>query len=173
MSEVIMWCGRFSTFTSGHSTLLDTLTAKMEELGCSGEVFVMDGKKARLDKRKNPLTGDERVALIRKYYPSLSVSKAEGSAYAVLNELKANSKNPKYWILGEDRQEKAIKLATDYGFETQPITVQRDGISATLARDYAFKNDFDGFLTTQPSFMDVEDSRIVFNLIRSRQEPDV
>lgn len=173
MDRIVLCIGRFSTFTRGHEKVFRRIKELEKEYGIGSEVVVMAGLKASEDKSKNPLTAEERVAFIQRHY-DVNVRSTTGSAYGVLKDLEARNVHPDFWLIGDDRKDKVLKLLENFKFETKLEVLDRtDGYSATKARQFAINNDVDGFRSIIPEFVDIQEATDLMELIRSRQENDV
>lgn len=174
MRKVAFAAGRFNPPTEGHGALIRKLKREAQQHGVAMEVFVVEGEKSSLDKTKNPLTADQRIAILRSWFPDVRFD-VVGSAYEVLDVLAVQGKAPHVWLAGSDRARKYASLLVKEGHsEAQVVEVDRmageaDGVSATLARKAALDDDFAGFQRMMPSHVSPSELEHIMGLIKQAQ----
>lgn len=177
MSHVVFGGGRCNPPTSGHWKLIRRVEELAAEQGVPAEFFIIDGELSGQDKQKNPLTPEQRVAILGKWFPRVHFDIA-GSAYDVMEILEVQNKRPTAMVAGSDRAKKYKRLLDYAGFKTAEIVeLDRDsgdaqGVSATKARAAAAANDFDEFIRMMPSNVDLNSLRESFDLVRKAMNED-
>lgn len=171
MSNIVLGVGRCNPPTSGHFELISKLETKARELGIQAEMFVIDGEQSGQDKQKNPLTPEQRIAILRSWFPNVRFDTAS-SAYDMMEVLEVQNKKPAIMIAGSDRAKKYRRLL-DYAGFTSSIIFELDrtsgpanGVSATNARAAAKAGNFDKFLRMMPSEVDKNSLRESYDLVR-------
>lgn len=172
MIHIVMGAGRFNCPTIGHLRILKEVERSAKRHGVRGEIFVIEGLKTSLDKQKNPLSGEQRVRILKQWVPSLHFDIA-GSPYDVMEILEVQNKEPIEWVTGADRVQNYEKLLASYGFKrTNVYGIERDEssmlgrVSATKARAAALAGNFEEFLTMMPNDIDRDSHREVYDLVR-------
>lgn len=174
MRKVAFAAGRFNPPTKGHEVMIAKLEQEAQQHGVPMEVFVVEGEKSSLDKRKNPLTAEQRVAILRSWFPGVRFD-IVGSAYEVLDVLAVQGKAPHVWLAGSDRARKYAGLLAREGFaEAQVVEVDRaageaDGVSATRARNAALNSDLVEFQSMMPTHVAPSELEHIMELIKQAQ----
>lgn len=164
--------GRFQPPTRGHKELIDYLESKCQE-GADAYLFVSSNEK---EPKRNPLTGPEKLGLLKKMYPGTCVKfiTAPGPIQAV-KSLRNIYKHQKInMVFGDDH---AKQSKTDFDFLTGPrygITIdppmprEIKVISGTKLRELAIgktnqntKNFSDGIKTGNMTNENVDNLREV------------
>jgi hypothetical protein len=134
------------------------MVRKLEEeakrLGIRPMLFIVDGAKSGQDKSKNPLTGEQRLAIARKLYPGITID-IVGTAYEALEVLDLQYLDAKVWVAGSDRASNYRKLVASEHLDCEVFEVDReagdaDGVSATAARQAALQGDMEAFAHHMP-----------------------
>lgn len=155
MTKVAIAGGRFNPPTRGHAVLIQQLVTQAQHRGVAAEVFVVDGEKSSQDKTRNPLTADQRLRILRQWFPTVRFD-VVSSAHEIMDVLAVQDKQPLLWLAGSDRTRKYRSLLLHEGHtEAQVVEVDRssgeaDGVSATLARQAALRGDLQGFRQQLP-----------------------
>lgn len=157
MCQVLICVGRFNPPTKGHDRLFNRIREESKRLGVRSEVFIVEGEKASKDKMKNPLSGEERLALLKSWYPDIHFDLV-GSAMEVMDVLEVQNKKPVAWIAGTDRIKNYQKLLEYAGHrKSKVIGLDRTDdteISATNARRAALEKNYGRFARVMPSFLE-------------------
>lgn len=170
MFGAIIGVGRLNPPTRGHAVLV----RKMEELakihGAIPILYIVDGEKSSKDRNRNPLTGQQRLVIARKFFPGIKVDLV-ANAYEVLEILDLQGLKPKVWVAGSDRASKYRKLLeseniTGEVFEIDREAGEADGVSATAAREAALKGDMIEFSHQMPVDADPQDLADIVQMIR-------
>jgi len=171
MSNIVLGGGRCNPPTRGHYVLIRKLEKLAQQHGVRAEMFIIDGEQSGQDKQKNPLTPEQRVAILRGWFPNVRFDIA-GSAYEVMEILEVQGKRPTVMVAGSDRAKKYRRLLDYSGFtEAKILELDRDdgdadGVSATKARSAAAAGDFDEFVRMMPSEVNFSSLRESFDLVR-------
>ena len=161
--------GRMNPPTRGHSVLVKKLKETSMRLGVRPILYIVDGEKSSKDKKKNPLTAEQRMAIVRKLFPDVTVD-VVASAYEALEVLDLQGYKVKAWIAGSDRASNYRKLASSEKLDCEVFEVDReageaDGISATAARQAALDGNMDEFAHHMPE-LSHDDLADIAKLIR-------
>ena len=154
MQPAVITVGRMNPPTRGHAVLIRKVLDEAKRLGARPILYIVDGEKSGKDKSKNPLTGSQRQAYMKKLFPGIVVD-VVSSAYQVLDVLDVQGLEPTIWVAGTDRAPNYRKLLASAKLSGEVIEVDRDageadGVSATLARQAALAGDWDLFLSQMP-----------------------
>lgn len=154
MRPTVMTLGRMNPPTLGHEVLIKELLAEAKTQGCTPYLFIVDGVESGKDKDKNPLTGQQRVSIMRTLYPELKVDLAF-DAFNAVELLDIQGMEPKKWVAGTDRAPRYRKLLVAAGFQGDVVEVDReageaDGVTATAARQAARDGDWQTFKSLMP-----------------------
>lgn len=146
--------GRMNPPTRGHSVLVSKLKEHAQRLGVRPILYLVDGEKSSKDKRKNPLTAEQRVVIARKLFPGVTID-VVASAYEALEVLDLQGYKIRAWIAGSDRASNYRKLAASEKLDCEVVEVDReageaDGVSATAARQAALDGNMDEFAHHMP-----------------------
>ena len=120
----------------------------MEGLPRPGVVFIIDHPKTSLDKSRNPLTGEERKAILRQH--SSLRFEVVSSIPEALDVMDVLGMERHTLLCGDDRAEGYRHFAEEI------IVLDRDTVSATLVRQTVLANDYQAFseLVLDPSCWD-------------------
>lgn len=168
-NEVVFAAGRLNPPTKGHGELVRQVKEAAERLGAKAILYIVDGEKSGQDKKKNPLSGNQRLALARQLFPDVTVD-VVSSAYEVLEVLDLQGLKPKVWVAGSDRASNYRKLLSSENLDCEVLEVDReageaDGVSATAARAAALSGDMEEFAHHMPN-LNTEDLADIANMIR-------
>ena len=170
--------GRFNPPTVGHEKLINA--AKSAAKG--GEYNIYPSRTQ--DKKKNPLSPDEKISFMRQLYPKHGERIVnDGDMKTIFNVLqKANEDgySSVNIMVGADRKSEFEKLAQQYNgdlYDFEDINVvsagERDpdaegveGMSASKIRKAAAEDDFKTFLTGMPAKIDDELAKNIFNAVK-------
>jgi hypothetical protein len=105
MKPVFDVYGRMNPPTIGHKALIDVMRGMASAAGGDAVVVVSHTQ----DVKKNPLSAEEKMGLLRQIYPDeravriMATSKAESSIGHILTKLKAEGYTDLTLVLGSDR----------------------------------------------------------------------
>ena len=167
---MVFAAGRLNPPTKGHDVLVQKVKEAAERLGARAMLYIVDGEKTGKDKSKNPLTGEQRVAIARRLFPGVTVD-VVGSAYEVLEVLDLQNLEPGVWVAGSDRAAKYRKLLAGEKLDCEVLEVDReageaDGVSATAARQAALEGNMEEFAHHMPSDLNSQELADIANMIR-------
>lgn len=148
--KVIFTFGRFNPPTKGHHAIFSL----MEKSSLPGVVFIIDHPKSAKDTMRNPLTGEERKAILQgRYALRFEVVESLGEALDVLDVLGMEGE---ILVCGEDRGPGYEHLAE------RLIVLPRGDISATQVREAVVEDRYGDFvnLVLDPSCWDTVRSRL-------------
>lgn len=164
--HAVLTFGRFSPPHKEHSHLVDAVTDHAAQIGADPHVFVSHSH----DNDKNPLTGNEKVAVLRQAHPEHknifhTSSKSSPSIFHALGDLHAKGYKHATVVLGDDRVEEMKNSLHSYngkfdkhgrGYKFDSINVMtrhdqnnmrdasgRDGVHASDVRKAAREGDID------------------------------
>lgn len=169
-NKVVFAAGRLNPPTKGHDVLVQQVKDVAERLGARAMLYIVDGAKSGLDKSKNPLTGEQRVAIARKLFPGVTID-VVGSAYEVLEVLDLQYLEPRVWVAGSDRAANYRKLLASEQLDCEVLEVDRsageaDGVSATAARKAALEGNMEEFAHHMPSSLSPRELAEIADMIR-------
>jgi nicotinamide mononucleotide adenylyltransferase len=170
MREVVFGVGRCNPPTDGHRFVIQRIEHIAQELGVQAEFHIVDGEQSGQDKSKNPLSPEQRVAILKRWFPYVHFE-IVNSAMDSMDILEVQAKRPVAMIAGSDRAKKYKRLLDYAGFtQAYIVTINRDagsvgGVSGTKARTAAAQNNFEEFRNMLPSINTIE-AREIFELVR-------
>lgn len=176
--------GRMNPITSGHEAVVNKLHSVAKEHGASHSLVVSHSQ----DAKKNPLTGEQKVAHAKNAFPGTNVSSASKEAPTILHHAAAAhaaGATHLHVIAGSDRHEEMHNLLHKYNgkdsghghYNFKKITVhssgERDpdaegttGISASKMREHAASGNKAEFHKGAPSKMKPEHKDAMYNDVR-------
>ena len=176
--------GRMNPITSGHEAVVNKLHSVAKENGASHSLVVSHSQ----DAKKNPLTGEQKVAHAKNAFPGTKVSSASKEAPTILHHAAAAhaaGATHLHVIAGSDRHEEMHNLLHKYNgkdaahghYNFKNITVhssgERDpdaegttGISASKMREHAASGNKAEFHKGAPSKMKPEHKDAMYNDVR-------
>jgi len=131
--------GRFQPPTKGHKELIDYLESKSQE-GADAYLFVSSNEK---EPKRNPLTGPEKLGLLKKMYPGTSVKFITAPGVGdVVGDLKRAYGNEAeiHMVIGEDRGGQFDYIAKRGVIIDPPMQRHENVISGTIMRKLALGN---------------------------------
>lgn len=181
--EVFFTFGRMNPPTTGHGKLLDVLSTKAGRNPY--KVYLSQSQ----DKKKNPLTYDQKIKHSRKMFPkhARSIMKSKGlrNVFEVASSLYDQGFNRITMVVGADRITEFETLLAKYngvkarhGFyvfekisvvsagDRDPDADDVSGMSASKQRSNASNNDFTAFSQGVPAGMSARDTKKLFNDVR-------
>lgn len=163
--KAIFVYGRFNPPTKGHKAMINKLIANAKKSGADPYVVVTHTQ----NKKKNPLTPEEKKAIIEKLYPGvpvLATSKAEPNPTYIVNKLKKKKYTNVSMMVGSNRLKSFdfVGIPVLSGGVRDPNSNNVSGFSATKAREAAVK----GNLNTFQKIVNANDHLGLMALIKSR-----
>lgn len=179
--------GRFNPPTKAHMMLIRLLEKEAKKHNADAIVCPSHTQ----DKKKNPLTVEEKIGLLTQIVKPSTFVSPEGKTFKVfLHSLQQAGYTRVYQLAGSDRMSDFQRLVDMYNgkpdkqgnvpfqFEAYKLINAGDrdpdskddisGMSASKARKFASFGDFNGFRGCMPSAIDKATSKKVFDIIRSR-----
>lgn len=181
MAHVVVSFSRNNPITSGHEKLFKKVADIAKKYGTTPNIHMSQTN----DKKKNPLTHDEKTQLAKAFMPKIgkyvSTDKKVRTIIDVFKKY-SNEEDELHIIAGSDRVPEYERLANKYNgkeYHYSKITVhsagQRDpdadgaaGISGTKMREFARKGDYKSFAQGAPSKAKDKDIEKMYNIIRER-----
>lgn len=176
--------GRMNPITSGHEAVVNKLHSVAKDNNASHSLVVSHSQ----DAKKNPLTGEQKVAHAKNAFPGTKVSSASKEAPTILHHAAAAHKagaTHLHVVAGSDRHEEMHNLLHKYNgkdaahgkYNFKKITVHssgvRDpdaegttGISASKMREHAAAGNKAEFHKGAPSKMKPEHKDAMYNDVR-------
>jgi hypothetical protein len=176
--------GRMNPITSGHEAVVNKLHSVAKEHNASHSLVVSHSQ----DAKKNPLTGEQKVAHAKNAFPGTNVSSASKEAPTILHHAAAAhaaGATHLHVVAGSDRHEEMHNLLHKYNgkdsghghYNFKKITVhssgERDpdaegttGISASKMREHAAAGNKKEFHKGAPSKMKPEHKDAMYNDVR-------
>jgi len=163
--KAIFVYGRFNPPTRGHKAMINKLLTNAKKMKADPFIVVTHTQ----NKKKNPLTPDEKRAIIEKLYPGvpvLATSKAQPSPTYIVNKLKKNNYTNISMMVGSNRLNSFgwVGIPVRSGGMRDPNANNVSGFSATKAREAAVK----GNLNTFKKIVNTTDHLKLMTLIKSR-----
>jgi len=155
INGVALLVGRMNPPTRAHTLLVSKLKEAALRLGVRPILYLTDGEKSSKDKRKNPLSAEQRLVIARKLFPGVTID-VVASAYEALEVLELQGYKAKVWVAGSDRASNYRKLVSSEQLECEVLEVDReagdaDGVSATAARKAALEGNMEEFARHMPN----------------------
>jgi len=154
-SPVVIAPGRFNPPTRGHQLMIKELIALGQQLNAKPVIIVVDSGKR--DER-NPLSGTDREAALRKMFPAIDIHIAKNPFEAVFDLHDKHSEVPVGGVTGADRASSyKSMIGRIFGPEEmeryEAKVLHRDpdatddvaGVSGTKAREAAVRGDEGSF----------------------------
>jgi hypothetical protein len=176
--------GRMNPITSGHEAVVNKLHSVAKEHGASHSLVVSHSQ----DAKKNPLTGEQKVAHAKNAFPGTNVSSASKDKPTILHHAAAAhaaGATHLHVVAGSDRHEEMHNLLHKYNgkdaahghYNFKKITVhssgERDpdaegtsGMSASKMREHAASGNKAEFHKGAPSNMKPEHKDAMYNDVR-------
>jgi hypothetical protein len=181
--EVYFTFGRMNPPHIGHGKLMNVMSAKAGK--SAYKVYLSQSQ----DARKNPLSFEQKIKYVRKMFPkharNVVMDKKSRTPMDVASKLYEQGYNKINMVVGEDRLTEFTTLLNKYNgqkgrhgfYNFEKINVissgSRDpdgdavqGMSATVQREAAKKNDFTQFSQGLPNSMSNKDAKKLFNDLR-------
>ena len=174
MRKTIITMGRFNPFTRGHDLLVKKILKESKKIKVKPFIFIIDGEKTSKDKKRNPLSGDQRLSIIKSLYPDISIEVVENPIIG-LDILEVLGYEPIIWYTGSDRSESYRKLLDYVGSSCKIKEINRfkglgRGISATNAKNAVLNNDLESFASMIPKRLSNKKVVNVFEMIQKQIE---
>ncbi len=109
MIPAVFTVGRFNPITRGHVVLFQKVFERAFQKNAKPLIFIIDAEKTSVDKNRNPLTGEQRLVILKKLYPKILVELVSNPVEA-LDVLDVMGLYPITWIAGSDRVSSYSKL---------------------------------------------------------------
>jgi hypothetical protein len=174
--------GRMNPPTIGHGALIDKVKEVAKANNATHSIVISRSQ----DKKKNPLTPEQKVRHAKRFFPGTNVSAAESDQPTFMHQLKRlheQGVTHVTMVAGSDRIEEYKKLIDRYNgpgkdFNFKRVSVvsagQRDpdaddvsGMSASKMRAHASNNNFEQFRRGIPTHVSDEHAREMFDHVRS------
>lgn len=177
--------GRYNPPTIGHQLLIDRLIALAKEK--NADAFIIPTH--TVDKKKNPLTVQEKIPILQKMSPGVEVLNTGKTFVDALKDLQARGYTTVYQLAGSDRipefthikdtynnkPNKAGEIPfafTNYDIvssgDRDPDSDSVEGMSASKLRALALEGKYDAFAKGMSSLVDDNTKKSVYELIRKR-----
>jgi nicotinic acid mononucleotide adenylyltransferase len=173
MIPAVITTGRFNPVTKGHAVLIQNLIDDAKRKNAKPVVFIIDAEKTGKDKNRNPLTGAQRLEILKSLYPNVIVDVVSNPVEA-LDVLDVQGMSPITWIAGSDRVSDYRKLLDYVDIKTcEVLEVDRDigeaaGVSATMAKNAVKANDLKLFKAMMPEQLTDQVIADIFEKIRKQ-----
>lgn len=163
--KAIFVYGRFNPPTKGHKAMINKLIVNAKNMGADPYIVVTHTQ----NKKKNPLTPEEKKAIIEKLYPGIPVlatSKNEPKPTYIVNKLKKKNYTNISMMVGSNRLKSFdfVGIPVLSGGVRDPNSNNVSGFSATMAREAAVE----GNLNTFQKIVNANDHLGLMALIKSR-----
>lgn len=177
--------GRYNPPTTGHQLLIDKLTATAKEK--QADAFLIPTH--TVDKKKNPLSVDEKINILRQMSPGVTVLESGKTLVDALKDLQNRGYTTVYQVAGSDRIPEFTHIRDTYNnkpnkageipfaFQTYEIVSSGDrdpdsegveGMSASKLRGFALNNDYNSFKEGMSPAVDDNTKKATFDAIRER-----
>ena len=164
--NTVITLGRFQGLHLGHDKIIRTVIDLAKTNNCKPIIFIIDGILSGKDKIKNPLSGEQRLKIMRQIYPDAqfevinNINDIEDVLYIMGYELTCV-------VAGSDRIERYKTFFKDVNFVSiyRNDTLENgvESISGTKVRELIKNNNFDDFYKVFPS---KKLAKEVFNMIK-------
>lgn len=180
MKKIVFTFGRFQPPTTGHLLLATKVKEVARKLGAEHRIYGSN----TVDKKKNPLSGVEKLRYMKKVLKGFSVfvDKQVKTAFVLLQQLSDEGYTDVTMVVGADRVNefkssisKYVGPNKDYKFDNFNVVSagERDpdaegvvGMSASKMRAAAAEGNFDAFKLGVPSTVSPKDAMGLFKAIR-------
>jgi hypothetical protein len=144
--KAIFTYGRLNPPTIGHKLMIDNLIKEAKKNNADPYIVITHTQ----NKKKNPLSVDEKMLLIARMYPGipiLATSKQEPNPTYIVNKLKTNGYADVSMMVGSNRigQFDWVGVPVVSGGVRNANTNKPTGVSATEARKAATKGNLNTF----------------------------
>jgi hypothetical protein len=172
--------GRFNPPTVGHEKLLNTVATSSDD----GDYIIVPSRS--LDKKKNPLDPDTKVAFMQQMFPQHAEKIINDPSNRTIFDVLKNAHNDGYTnvriVGGADRVSEFEKLANNYNgklYQFDNVDVRSAGdrdpdsdddisaMSASKQRKAAAEGDFKTFRKGVPASLNDKQARELYNSVRS------
>lgn len=183
--HVVTAFGRMNPPTIGHQKLIDAVLNKAKAEGAEHDIRLSHSQ----DKRKNPLSQEQKIGHVRKMFPGVNFSgssKESPSFLTHLKELHGKGYTHVTFVAGSDRVPEYQKLVKQYNkpekegglFHFKGVKVvsagHRDpdadgaeGMSASKMRDHAQQGNYHSFKSGLPSHVTHEHAQQLYDHVRN------
>lgn len=177
--------GRYNPPTTGHQLLIDKLIATAKEK--QADAFLIPTH--TIDKKKNPLSVDEKINILRQMSPGVTVLETGKTLVDALKDLQSRGYTTVYQVAGSDRIPEFTHIRDTYNnkpnkageipfaFQAYEIVSSGDrdpdsegveGMSASKLRGFALNNDYNSFKEGMSPAVDDNTKKATFDAIRER-----
>lgn len=165
--KAIFTYGRLNPPTIGHKAMIDNLLNLAKKAKADPYIVITHTQ----DKKKNPLSIDEKMMLIARMYPGvpiLATSKQEPNPTYIVNKLKTKGYTNLSMMVGSNRlnQFNWVGIPVLSGGVRNANTNKPTGVSATEARKAAVKGNLKTFARMVPSNNPKRWMRLIANRLK-------
>jgi FAD synthase len=175
--KAVLTFGRFNPLTKGHQELVNFVVDLAKKKGAEAMIYPSQSQ----DAKKNPLTFDDKVKFMKKFFPKANIIKDPSlkNVFSILKELSNKGYKDVTLVVGADRTEefdskikpyiKHADPAKSYDFDSFKVInsgERKTGISGTDMRNHAKDNDFDSFKKGLPTTATDKDAKDIFDAVR-------
>lgn len=150
-TKVVATIARMNPPTIGHDRVIKAVQERANQIGATPMVFIVDGIVSGKDKRKNPLSGDDRVEILREIYPSVKFEVIT-TASDILDVLYITNLKLDTLVAGSDRIDSYGRMVRSDFPEAHLFSLYRDenasnieGVTATKVRQMVSAGNFQEF----------------------------
>lgn len=174
--KIVFAFGRLNPPSSGHQLLIDTLIRTAKKVGGTAVLMLSRSN----DKKKNPLTIEDKIRFIRKFFPEVTVIDDPNLKTPInaFSWLASNNVKEVYFVAGSDRLENyndlVIRNRTRFdkvelisSGERDPDSNDASGMSASKLRGYVKVGDYAAFRKGMPKKATEKDARELFDLLQN------
>lgn len=163
--KVVFVFGRMNPPTKGHEKMVSFALSIANQEDADFKFYVSHTR----DKKRNPLTYDEKVSAIKTGMPKLAsyfVTSSHRTIFQIIDNDLSKYKSITL-VVGEDRADAFTASLKKYGINIKHID-RADGISATAMRDAVKADDFKTFQRGLPSGFNRDTAQELFSLLKTR-----
>lgn len=184
-NPVVMAFGRMNPPTIGHEKVVDKVKDEADKLGAKHVIALSHSQ----DSKKNPLTPEQKVKHVKRFFPNTNVESATTEHPTILHQaakLHAKGHDELHVVAGSDRVDEYKNLLNKYngvksnhGYynfkkinvisagHRDPDSEGAEGMSASKMREHAKNNNFDEFRKGVPQHVSNEHAKELFTHVRA------
>lgn len=176
-SVVVLSFGRMNPITSGHQKLVDKINKEAKSRKATPQLYVSHSQ----DKKKNPLSYDQKVKFAKKAFGNIVVKSPARTIIEVLKTLDNKFKDVVV-VVGSDRVSAFKKLLNDYNGkdytfnsieivsagERDPDADDVSGMSASKLRALAVAGKYKEFKSGLPRKLTDRDAKEMYEIVRTQ-----
>lgn len=170
MSKAVFTYGRFNPPTIGHKAMIENLLKYARKKRATPVIVITHTQ----NKKKNPLTVDEKVKYMTKMFPTVRImhtTKEEPTPAFITKRLIKNGFDEIFMMVGSDRVKafkKFMNIPVESGGMRDPNANNATGMSATKVRNAAKRGNYNFVRSAMNNSITDQDVRNIMKKIQNR-----